>query len=197
MARTSFVTGGSGFVGRELIRTLKARGDDVRALARSPKSVAAVEAAGAVAVNGDLDGADALTAGMRGCELVFHCAAHTEEWDTDEAFWRANVTGTDNCLAAARAAGVRRFVLVSSEAVLCDGKPIVQADETRPLPAKALRGYPATKGACEQRVRAAEGIETVVIRPRNIWARTASIAMSRRACCTRKSSSSRSTGLVA
>ena len=169
----SFVTGGSGFVGRELIRALVERGHQVRALARSAKSDAVVRAAGAEPVSGDLDSVDAMRAGMAGCDFVFHSAAHTEEWDTDEAFARVNVAGTDNTLSAARAAGVKRFILISSEAVLGDGSPIVGADETRPLPARPLRGYPATKGVSERSVLAANGldIETVIVRPRYIWGR--------------------------
>lgn len=169
----SFVTGGSGFVGRELIRALVAQGHQVRALARSAKSEAAVRAAGAEPVSGDLDSEAALTEGIRGCQWVFHAAAHTEEWDTEEAFYKVNVTGTDNVLAAAKRAGAKRFVLISSESVLADGKPIIRADETRPLPPDPIRGYPSTKGVCEVHVRAANGpeLETVIVRPRYIWGR--------------------------
>lgn len=168
-----FVTGGSGFVGRELISTLVARGHTVRALARSDKSAAAVKAVGAEPVKGDLDSVEAMTKGMEGCDWVFHSAAHTEEWDTDEAFHRVNVVGTDNTLVAAKAAGVKRFVLISSEAVLADGKPIIDADENTPLPSKPLAGYPATKQVSEAHVKAANGngLETVIVRPRYIWGR--------------------------
>lgn len=169
-----FVTGGSGFVGRELIRALVAAGHGVRAIARSEKSEAAVRAAGAESVRGDLDDVAALQKGMQGCDWIFHSAAHTEEWDTDEAFWRVNVVGTDNVMAAGKAAGVKRFVLISSEAVLADGSALVDVDETRPLPEKALPGYPFSKGECERRVRAANqpGVfETVIVRPRYIWGR--------------------------
>ncbi len=169
-----FVTGGSGFVGRELIRALVAAGHGVRAIARSEKSEATVRAAGAEAVRGDLADVEAMQQGMQGCDWIFHAAAHTEEWDTDEAFWRVNVVGTDNVMAAGKAAGVKRFVLISSEAVLADGSALVDVDETRPLPEKALPGYPFSKGECERRVRAANqpGVfETVIVRPRYIWGR--------------------------
>lgn len=168
-----FVTGGSGFVGRELISTLVAQGHTVAALARSEKSAAAVKAAGAEPVKGDLDSVDALKAGMTGCGWVFHSAAHTEEWDSDEAFQRVNILGTDNVLAAAAATGVKRFVFISSEVVLANGDPLIDVDENTPLPSNPLRGYPATKQVSEQHVRAAnkDGLETVVIRPRFIWGR--------------------------
>src|SRR5688572_32536446 len=77
--KRAFITGGSGFVGKHLVAALVARGIEVRALARSDKAAAAVQAMGAEPVRGDLDGLTAMTEGMRGCDVVFHAAAHVEE----------------------------------------------------------------------------------------------------------------------
>ena len=167
----AFVTGGSGFVGRNLIRALVARGVTVRALARSDRSIAAVEALGATAVKGDLDDRDAMQRGMTGAEVVYHAAAQTDQSASRDDFHRVTVVGTENALAAARAAGVKRFVHVGTEAVLADGKPIVRADETRPRAARPAGPYPWSKGLAEEKVIAANGggFETVVIRPRFIW----------------------------
>jgi nucleoside-diphosphate-sugar epimerase len=166
-----FVTGGSGFVGRNLIRALVARGDEVRALARSESSIKAVEALGAKATKGDLDDVTAMTEAMRGAQLVFHAAAQTDLNGTRDQFFQVTVTGTENVLAAARAAGVRRVVHIGTEAVLADGKPIVAADETRPRPHNPAGLYPWSKGLAEERVMAAnkDGLETVVVRPRFVW----------------------------
>jgi nucleoside-diphosphate-sugar epimerase len=167
----AFVTGGSGFVGRNLIRALVARGVTVRALARSDKSIAAVEALGATAVKGDLDDRDAMQRGMTGADVIYHAAAQTDQNASRADFHRVTVVGTDNALAAARAAGVKRFVHVGTEAVLADGKPIVRADETRPRASRPAGAYPWSKGLAEEKVIAANGggFETVVIRPRFIW----------------------------
>ena len=166
-----FVTGGSGFVGRNLIAALGARQIAVRALARSDTAAAAVRAVGAEPVRGDLSAPDRLRDAMIGCDTVFHAAAKVDEHGTLQQHMEVTVRGTENVLAAARSAGVARFVHVSSEAVLADGKPIIDADETRPLPATAAGPYPITKGLAEQAVVAANGPElaTVVIRPRFIW----------------------------
>ena len=166
-----FVTGGSGFLGRELIAELVRRGVPVRALARSDGARATVAGLGAEPVTGDLDDTAAMQAGMAGCDVVVHCAAYAKDHGPREEFFRANVQGTENVLVAARAAGVKRLVHVSTEAVLADGKPIVRADEQRPMPARPMGLYPLTKGIAEQRVRAASNgsLETVVVRPRFIW----------------------------
>ena len=171
IAQRSYVTGGSGFVGRGLIAALRARGDDVRALARSDAAVAAVIAAGATPVRGDLDDDAALQRGMRGCDRVFHAAALTAEWAAPAEHERVTVQGTRNALAAARAAGVARFIHVGSEAALVDGTPLQRLDESRPLPRHPLPGYPASKAASEALVRAANdaALQTVVVRPRLIW----------------------------
>jgi nucleoside-diphosphate-sugar epimerase len=169
--KRAFVTGGSGFVGGRAIRRLRERGVEVAALARSDASVRAVEALGASAVRGDLDDRAAMQAGMAGSDVVIHAAAHVAEHGPLADFMRVTVTGTENTLAAARAAGVPRFVHVSTEAVLADGKPIVQADETRPRTTRPAGPYPLSKGLAEERVLAANGggFATVIVRPRFIW----------------------------
>jgi nucleoside-diphosphate-sugar epimerase len=173
--KRAFVTGGSGFVGRNLIPALRARGVEVRALARSDSAMASVKQLGAEPVKGDLSGdganVDAVHAGMQGCDVVFHAAAHVKEHGKLAEFELINVTGTKVMLGCARHAGVARFVHVGTEAVLADGKPIIRADETRPYPVHPVGPYPITKGAAERAVIAAnaDGFATIAIRPRFIW----------------------------
>ena len=167
--RTSFVTGGSGFIGGRLIRRLVCDGWSVRALARSDRSAAAVEAAGATAARGDLDDVASMRAGAEGCDVFFHAAAYVLEWGSYADFERGNVDGTRNALEAARAAGVRRFVHVGTEAAVLAGEPLVDVDETAPLRPDSKAPYCSTKAKAEALVRAADGIETVVVRPRLVW----------------------------
>ena len=169
--KTVFVTGGSGFVGRNLIRHLRSRGDEVRALARSASAIEAVTALGATAVEGDLDGVEAMRRGMAGCDVVFHSAALAAEWGRREDFQRFNVDGTRNALQAAKDAGVPCFVHVGTEAAFCDGTPLIDLDESCPLPEHPLPRYPQTKNQAERLVVAANSaqLRTVVVRPRLIW----------------------------
>lgn len=168
---TAFVTGGSGFIGGALLRRLVAEGSTVRALARSDRSAAAVEALGAEPVTGDLSDRAAMEAGAAGCETAFHLAAHLGTWGKREEFMRDNVEGTQNALAACRAAGVRRFVHCGTEAALIAGDPLVEVDETAPLRPDSKALYCSTKALAEQAVRAAsgDGFDAVVLRPRFVW----------------------------
>jgi nucleoside-diphosphate-sugar epimerase len=170
---TAFVTGGSGFIGGALIRRLVADGWSVRALARSDGSAETVRERGAEPVRGDLDDVGAMAAGAAGCEVAFHCAAHLGDWGRREDFERGNVQGTRNALAAARQAGVRRFVHVGTEAALLAGQPLVEVDERAPLRFDSPALYSSTKARAEEAVIEANqnGLETVVVRPRFVWGR--------------------------
>ncbi len=168
----AFVTGGSGFLGQHLIRTLRAQGVEVRALARSASAVEKVKRAGAQPIPGDLDDLEALRSGMEGCTVVFHAAAKVHDWGSPSDFHRVNVEGTEQVINVARqVASVSRLVHVSTEAVLVGEKPIINVDETRPRPVKPLGLYPQTKAIAEERVLQANSPEltTVVVRPRFIW----------------------------
>ena len=166
-----FVSGGSGFVGRNLIRALIKQGCCVRALARSESARQSVIALGAEAVAGDLDHAGHLSDAVAGCDTVFHAAALVTEWGPRQQFEAINVDGTRRLLAAARAARVTCFVHISTEACFADGSPLINIDETRPIPAQPLPRYPASKARAEQLVLAANapGFRTIALRPRLIW----------------------------
>ena len=168
---TVFVTGGSGFLGRNLLPHLRERGHAVKALARSDAAARAVSDSGAEPVRGDLDDPSLLVDALRGCDAVIHAAAKVEDWGRWEDFVRLNVDGTKSLLEAARAGGVRRFVHVSTESVLLDGNPLRGVDESHPRPAKTMGMYGRSKALAEEAVIAANGpgLETVVVRPRFIW----------------------------
>jgi nucleoside-diphosphate-sugar epimerase len=170
---SAFVTGGSGFIGGALVRRLVADGWTVRALVRSDASADAVRAHGAEPVRGELADRASMTAGAAGCHVAFHCAAQLGDWGSRADFEQGNVVGTRNALEAARAAGVRRFVHVGTEAALMAGGPLVEVDEHAPLRFDSPALYSSTKARAEEAVIEAnrDGLETVVVRPRFVWGR--------------------------
>lgn len=163
-----FITGGSGFIGGHVIERL-APEHTVLAMARSDGSAAKVASYGATPVRCDLDTVTAEH--LTGCDAVVHCAAFVEPWGTREMFWRGNVDGTAQMLATAKAAGVRRFVHIGTEAALFDGHDLVGVDESHPYPARQRYLYSETKAEAERRVLAAStvGFEALSLRPRLVW----------------------------
>jgi len=163
-----FVTGGSGFVGGHVIEALAAR-HEVVAMARSARSATTVAERGARAVRCSLDDVDA--SHLAGVDVVVHAAAYVEEWGPEEAYWQANVEGTQRLLDAARQAGVRRFVQVSTNATVLDGTGQRGVDEEVPYPAHRHFPYGATKAEAERRVLAAndEALTTLAVRPCFVW----------------------------
>ncbi len=112
-----FVTGGTGFIGGEVARQLRERGDEVVCLVRNPEKGAKLAAQGCELVSGDLGDADAIRAGMEGCDGVVHAAAMYEVGipaSQRPAMWEANVAGTERVLKAAGEAGVPKTVYVST-----------------------------------------------------------------------------------
>jgi nucleoside-diphosphate-sugar epimerase len=165
-----FITGASGFVGGAAAKWLRERGHDVRAMSRSERSDAAIRALGAEPVRCDL--ASVRAEHLRGAHAVVHCAAFVEAWGPRDAWFVGNVLGTQAVLDAARAAGVRRFIHIGTEAALIDGQALRDVDESYPLAPNSSYPYCATKAQAEQRVRAANAppaFETIVLRPRFIW----------------------------
>lgn len=107
-----FVTGATGFIGRPTVAALSLGGlRDIRCLVRNPGSVAA--APGVVVVRGELEDPAPWASSLRGVDTVLHLAAKTGP-GVESEFLRANVEGTRALLEASRAAGVRRFLFVSS-----------------------------------------------------------------------------------
>lgn len=173
-SRLALVTGGSGFVGKHLIRRLLSDGWRVRALGRSAKALAQVQASGAEPVMADLSDPAALTSAMDGVEVVFHVAAHFKLWGPMAMFRRINVDGTRNIVAAAERTGVRRIVYVSAAAVVMGRpEPMRGVSEDAALHRMPFAPYAASKAGAEEILLAAngrrDGFSTVAIRPPFIW----------------------------
>jgi nucleoside-diphosphate-sugar epimerase len=112
----ALVTGATGFIGSHLVDVLLERNCEVRAMARTT-SARCTLARGAQTVIGDVRDPGSLTKAAQGVDIVFHCAAHVGEWGAPGDYYDINVTGMKNMIDAAAAAGVARFMDVSSVAV--------------------------------------------------------------------------------
>lgn len=172
MAR-AFVTGSTGLLGNNLVRELRARGHDVRALVRSPQKAAAQLPADVELVRGDLGDIGAFADALDGCDLVFHTAAYFREYfrpgDHDRDLRRLNVDATIALLEAADLRGVRTFVHTSSSGVVGRAPDGGLGDETTAPPPIATRNrYFASKVEAERAVddfSRTHDLPVVVVRP--------------------------------
>lgn len=164
-----FITGASGFVGGAAARYFVGKGHDVRAMSRSEKSDAIIDALHATPVRCDLE--SVTPASIGNAEAVVHCAAFVEQWGPKDAWKRFNVDGTARMLAAAKAAGVKRFIHISTESVLWKGQSLNNVDETYPLALNSPYPYSWTKAQAEVLVQKANtpDFQTIILRPRFIW----------------------------
>ncbi|MGK7875510.1 MAG: hopanoid-associated sugar epimerase [Xenococcaceae cyanobacterium] len=165
MAIRAFVTGGTGFIGANLVRLLLQEGYSVRALVRPTSPLDNLQGLDVEIVKGDLNDPD-LYRQMRGCQVVFHVAAHYSLWQADrEALYQSNVLGTRNVLAAACQTGIERTVYTSSVAAIGVGKSGEVVDETHQSPVDKLVGhYKKSKFFAEvEATQAAQSGQDVVI----------------------------------
>jgi nucleoside-diphosphate-sugar epimerase len=138
-----FLTGGTGFIGGEVARQLRARGDDVACLVRNPEKASRLSALGCELVSGDLGDAAAIRAGMSGCDAVIHAAAIYEVGIPAKqrpAMYEANVGGTEHVLRAAQEEKIPRIVHVSTVGVFGNTHHKV-VDESYEHPGREFTSY--------------------------------------------------------
>lgn len=164
----AFVTGGTGFVGANLIRLLLDQGYEVSALARSHSPRDNLQDLDVEWVISDLNAPD-LVKHLQGCDYLFHVAAHYSLWRKDhEQLHQINVLGTRNLLKAAQQAGIKRTVYTSSVAAIGVLGQDQAADELYQSPPQKLIGaYKQSKYWAEQEAQQAiqAGQDIVIVNP--------------------------------
>ena len=173
------VTGGSGFVGCNLVSELLNRGHHVRAFDRVPSPLA--EHPRLEVLQGDITDTESVAKAVDGIDTIFHTAALIELMGgrsvTEEYRRRSfavNVEGTKNLVHAAQKAGGKRFVYTSSNSVVLAGRKISGGDESLPYTTRFADLYTETKVVAEKFVLSQNGVDgllTCAIRPSGIWGR--------------------------
>jgi dihydroflavonol-4-reductase len=170
-----FVTGGTGFIGGQVVRRLLDRGDEVVCLVRSRAKGAPLADLGAELIEGDLSSEEALAGGMRGCDAAIHGAAVYEVGIPDSehpAMYEANVLGTERVLEAALSAEVPKVVYVSTIAAFGNtGGQVV--DESYRHPGTGFTSYyEETKYRAHQvakRLIAERELPCVIVQPGGVY----------------------------
>jgi len=170
-ATAALVTGGTGLLGSHIAEQLHRRGRRIRALCRKASDTVFLRGIGAEIIDGDLTDREALRRACAGVDVVYHAAARVGDWGPWEDFVRVSVDGTQHLLDAAAAAGVRRFLHISSISVYghIDGEGKV-FDESSPVGVNVPRWsyYTRAKVEAERLVwamHASGRIPVTVIRP--------------------------------
>lgn len=164
-----FLTGATGYVGWEICKRLIKDGHEVNALCREPAKTMPMENLNWK--EGSLENIASVLGAMEGCAHVYHCGGLARVWDSDsQAFYRANVLGTENVLEAARQHNVERLVFTSSAGVI--GKSLstpMTEDDPRLEPFD--NDYDLTKYLAGEKVLeyAREGRFAVIVYPSRIY----------------------------
>lgn len=170
-----FLTGGTGFIGGEVARQLRARGDEVACLVRSPGKAAKLTELGCELVAGDLGDEAAIRQGMAGCDAVIHAAAMYEVGIPAKqrpAMWEANVVGTERVMKAAQAEKIPRIVYVSTVGIFGNTHKKV-VDESYKNPETDFTSYyEETKLEAHkvvQRLIDDEGLPAIIVQPGGVY----------------------------
>ncbi len=165
---TSLVTGGTGFIGSNVVRALVARGERVRVLARPHGDRRNLTELPVEIVLGDVREPESLDRAAAGCDRVFHVAALYSFSAPEALFEEINVEGTRNVLAAAHRTGVETVVYTSSVAALGLPPHGGVADETTPAdPSQIAGAYKRSKYQAEHVAldAARRGQRVVIVNP--------------------------------
>lgn len=172
---TTLLTGGTGYLGGRLARSLKGAGHEVRLLVREPERARALAEEGFELVRGDLSRGSGLAEAVRGCEVVLHTAALVKNWSPDPGlFEQTNVAGTWALAEASLRARVRRFVYTSSFFALGpspDGRPVDESALDAPPPSRFYNDYHSTKYRAARHLRALveQGLPLILLFPTVIF----------------------------
>ncbi len=169
------LTGGTGFLGAHTAAKLLDHHHDVYLLGRDfdrdATRMQILFRRGAKPLQVDLRDRPAVLDACRGMEAVIHAGALSAAWGPRAEFEAVNVDGTQSVLDGSAAAGVSRFVHISSPAVIFTGADHVEADESWPYAPVFSSHYAATKKQAEVLVNTAHGrgLPTVILRPKAIF----------------------------
>lgn len=164
------VTGGGGFVGRNLIDKLIERGVDVQSFGRSKQTD--LEARGVNVIHGDISNPIAVNNAIFNVDAVFHVAAKAGIWGNWKEYFNTNVMGTRNVIKACKKHGIKRLVYTSTPSVVFNGDKLENADEKSSYMKNCLCYYAKTKAVAEEEVLKANemnGLRTIALRPHLIW----------------------------
>lgn len=168
---TTLVTGATGTIGHAIVRLLRARGREVRALVRDVERACGLVPPGVELVRGDVTDAESVRRAVAGCAVVYHASGLPEQWLPDaRRFDEVNVGGTRNLVDAALAAGVTSFIYTSTIDVFTI-HPGIEFDESEIDTQPKGTAYERSKQAADRLVTGAmsRGLRARFLHPSGVY----------------------------
>ncbi len=165
--RMILVTGATGFLGHHLVPALAQDGYRLRAVVRPSSDTQFLQKLGVeLAYAEDITDTAAIDQACTGCDQIIHAAGLFRFWGEMDEFWQTNVEGTTAVLQAAQNHPIKRFIHISTIAVV--GKPPTNRPIDETTRCNPLEPYQQSKLEAEKRVLAAhaqDGLPAIVLRP--------------------------------
>ncbi len=166
-----FLTGSTGYIGKNLTTKLLQQGYTVHALVRDLQKKPVSDHPNIRYFEGTLSDQDTLAKAMENCEAVFHLAAYARVWAKDPAlYFKINVEGTKSVLDAALQGGVRKFIYTSTAGVIGPSYEEPCTEETTRR-VDFFNEYESSKAMSELLLNAylLKGLDTVVVYPSRVY----------------------------
>lgn len=166
-----FVSGGTGYIGSWLVKTLVEQGHTVHALVRNPAKAKNIAHERVVLFEGDIMNAEAIKKAMTGCDYAFHLAAFAKVWAKDpKTFFDQNVVATNYVLDTAKEQHVKRVVVTSTGGVF--GASLygtITEKSTRDL--DFFNEYESSKALSESKIKdyVIDGLDVVIVSPTRVY----------------------------
>ncbi len=167
-----FLTGGTGYLGKHLVREFLEAGYELLLLTRENSDRSGLPLKGVRYVEGDLLDPASYAHVLGEVGAVVHSAGLVSRWEKDkDRFDRVNVEGLDGLLRACTQAQVARVVYTSSFFVLGPGEDAAPRDETQRMPVAGFNDYDRTKILAEKCVGAhrRQGLDVISVLPTVIY----------------------------
>ena len=164
------ITGATGFVGRHLAERLHEDGFQVVGLGRSTDAGDALQEQGIVFRQADVCDASQTIEAISAAECVIHCAGKSGPWGRFRDFYKTNVIGTRNVVAACQHYKIEKLIFISSPSIYHTGEDRYDISENDPLPKRQASNYGRSKLIVENELMDMEGsgFRTIIFRPRAI-----------------------------
>lgn len=165
------VTGATGGLGRSLVEYLLAKNIEVVALGRNKDAGEDLKQQGADFLSGEITDIHYLQKAFEGCNIVVHSAGLASPWGKWDAFYNANVKGTEAVLSAMRSQKIPKLIYISTPSLYFSGEPFTNRLESDPLPEQKTF-YGKSKLMADELVLSevkVYGLNAVLLRPRAIF----------------------------